>query len=233
MRAVTHAFYSGLGSNMAPKHEIYRSIINHMNAQEQAWKTAGPTYGLMKYAMVCQELSRRAYDPMHLQLGKDWFTVRMPEPFSSLKLQDTTEGFEAKLIHAQLSSSAQQASDYLQYGIWRVRGMGYVVAFKGTTMNDGLDWLANCNIQLKELDYQGSSMKIHGGVYRRAAAVWTRNMQDQLMADVRRQSQLPVNQEPDTRAWLTGWSLLSDYTLGNYVGLIRHGAMQPQQCKAS
>ncbi|KAK9862853.1 hypothetical protein WJX84_009335 [Apatococcus fuscideae] len=185
-------------------------------AQEQAWKTAGPTYGLMNYAVVCQELSKRTYDSKDLQPGKDWFTISLPAPPVDLKLQDAPDSFKANLISAQLSRSAQLASDYLQYGIWYVSDMGYVVAFKGTTMTDGLDWLANCNIRLEALDYQGSIVKIHGGFYKRAAAAWM-NIQDQLMADTRHQSRLPAHQGSDTRVWLTGHSLGGAYATALYI----------------
>ena len=121
--------------------------------------------------MMCAELSVRAYSPTALgQPPGSIEAIHLPAVPLSARVTEVPDSFHATLVHSQLCNDASEAEKYVQYGIWYVQHVGYVVAFRGT--QDGFDWLANLKISRKQLEgpTAASEVFVHEGIYTRAIA---------------------------------------------------------------
>lgn len=142
--------------------------------QEQDKACRNETLGTMNRIMVCAEL---ALKPKHLGSEQELDLEKkesfpLPQLPDDLGLQDCHQSFAATLIGYQLSQQAQKPSDYIQFGIWYVHGMGYVAAFKGTTKDDLVEWLTNVNVAATPV-VGSPDISVHKGF---AHAISTRSM---------------------------------------------------------
>lgn len=126
------------------------------------------------------ELASRAYSPPCLRMVEgsrpEPETIPLPALPAASAVTDGScpRSFKATLVASQLCSDAGRLANFMQYGVWYVEHMGYVVAFRGS--EHGLDWL--CNLKTGTLPLQGprsgaSAIRIHEGIYERVLASWS------------------------------------------------------------
>ncbi|KAK9832295.1 hypothetical protein WJX74_005514 [Apatococcus lobatus] len=190
-------------------------ILSFSFLQDETYKSPIPTLGFLNRALVCAELASRAYSSPCLRMVEgspaEPETIPLPALPKALAVNDGScpRSFQATLVASQLCSNAQRSAEIMQYGIWYVQHMGYVVAFRGS--EHGLDWL--CSLKTGSIPLQGAGsaatvVRLHEGIYVRVLA----NVSKLLAAisyDVQRRNlqSLQEGSEQQQHVVMTGHSL--------------------------
>ena len=116
--------------------------------------------GLLQTALLMCQLSAAVYDPDELEL---WDSEQLRQALSAINQHIASA--KPELVDSSKPITGGPLEDLgRQYGIWKVEGLGVVVAFSGT--QDAQDMLADLEFDTWQLKAGPHTVHLHKGFYK-------------------------------------------------------------------
>ena len=136
-------------------------------AAVEASSSQQPSFGLLRQAWLCLELSDRIYAATPgSSLHPD--SVDFPASHQQLPVKDLPRRAKVTLLDCSVASSKDNPAEATTWGLWHVENIGFVVAIRGSV--NPLDWLSNLEFTGWGLTgiLEQEGLELHWGIFARA-----------------------------------------------------------------